>query len=661
MVTTARLPAGPKPWSYFLPVIYYLAFPLFPALFLHFSTTFPKAKALLRSARWQAITIYLPAVIFAGALEFFHLRAVISGELALFRIYHRFVTFHRGYLVLCVLAGLAALVHSSVTAADKSEKSKVRWILWGIAAGSAPFILLWTVPKIFSRQPLIPEEIIYLAMMLAPLSFAVAIVKYKIFDIEIVINRSLVYGLLTGFIAGLYLLLVGLSGRFLQNLSTTANNFIAIVCTLAAAIVFNPARQKIQKIVDLTFYRVKYNYRLAIKAFSQLMVAAKSQSETLDLLMTHIEASVPVEKIAILLPENGAFIIAASRRVREEDKAWLLNKTRELAKHQALPLTRKERADDSVAAYLQLLENHERTEIEMLLPVEMSGGQWGFLMLGRKRAGSKYSEEDLELLSMLAAEAFSAVERIRFQETAIREHAEKEKLEQLNRLKSEFVALVSHELRTPLTAIRWSVQNLLDGIPEKPSPKLHEYLAGIHDSSSLLSRMIENLLDVSKIEAGKLEIFPEALGLAEIMPAVVQAMAPVAEKKNIKIQIAALDGLRVRADRDALRVILFNLIENAVKYSPAGKAIYLTAQFASESAGAVAISVRDEGVGIPPEKQKMIFEKFERVLQEKQGREKGLGLGLYIVKELVAMQGGTIGVKSEAGAGSTFTFTLPAA
>jgi signal transduction histidine kinase len=265
------------------------------------------------------------------------------------------------------------------------------------------------------------------------------------------------------------------------------------------------------------------------------------------------------------------------------------------------------------------------------------------------------------LLSTLALEAFSALERIHFQEMAIYEQAEKEKLEALNQLKSEFISLVSHELRTPLTAIRWSVQNLLDGIPEKPSPKLQEYLAGIQDSGALLSRMIENLLDVSKIEAGKLEIFPEQLCLAEIVPAAAQAMAPAVEKKNIKIQIAALDGLRVRADRDALRVILFNLIENAVKYSPAGKAIHLTAQLASENAGAVAISVRDEGVGIPLEKQKTIFEKFERISQEKKAREKGLGLGLYIVKELVAAQGGAIAVESEAGAGSTFTFTLPAA
>jgi signal transduction histidine kinase len=660
MITTARLPAGPKPWNCFLPVIYYVAFPLFSALFLHFSTIFPKEKMLLRSAQWQAIIIYLPAVIFIFALEFFHLRALTSGDMAVFRLYYRIFNFHRGYLVLYFLLGLAALVHSSMTAADKSTKNKVRWILWGIAMGSAPFILLWTIPQIFSQPPFIPEEITYLALMLAPLSFAVAIVKYKIFDIEVVINRSLVYGLLTGFIVGLYLLLVGLSGKFLQNLSATANSFIAIICTLIAAIAFNPAKQKIQKIVDLTFYRVKYNYRLVIKEFSQLITTAKSQSEIFEMLMTYIDASIPVGKITVLLPNHRTLSIAASRRLQKEDKKWLDfaedDEILEVARRLALPLAREGRADPSAVAHLHL---HENFAHEILLPVKMSTGESGFLLLGHKRSGNKYSVEDLELLSMLASEAISALERIRFQEAAIRERVEKEKLEALSQLKSEFISLVSHELRTPLTAIRWSVQNLLDGVPEKPPPKLQEYLLGIHDSSTHLSRMIENLLDVSKIEAGRMEIAPERVSLAEIIPATVQAILLVAAKKNIRIQTEDLGDLCLRADRDAVQEILLNLLENAIKYSPAGKAVHVKARLADADAGMVAISVCDEGAGVPFEKQKTIFEKFERVLQEKKAREKGLGLGLYIAKKFVEAHGGTISVESEMGKGSIFTFTLP--
>jgi hypothetical protein len=211
----------------------------------------------------------------------------VFRAMAPFREYHRAFTWHRAYIVFYYLLAMAAILHSYRTAADKSEANKVRWILWGIAVGAAPFILFWTLPKLFTQSPIIPEELAYLTLLVTPLSFAAAIVKYKIFDIEIVINRSLVYGILTSCIVGLYLILVGFTGKFLHDMSPQADSYITISCTLIAALLFNPAKQKIQEIVDATFFRVQYNYRLAIKAFSPLMVTVKSQAETLELLMAH--------------------------------------------------------------------------------------------------------------------------------------------------------------------------------------------------------------------------------------------------------------------------------------------------------------------------------------------------------------------------------------
>ncbi|MDZ7292487.1 MAG: ATP-binding protein [candidate division KSB1 bacterium] len=668
MISTARLPAGPRPWSYFLPVVYNSVYPFFPALFLRFAMIFPREKVVLHLPSLQTWLIYLPAMMFILLLQIFHLRALSSGDMELYREYHLVFTFHRGYLVVFFLLAMAALLHSYLAADSRSEKDKVRWILWGIAAGSAPFILLWTIPQILGKPPIVPEEVTYLALMVVPLTFAFAIVKYRILDIEVVINRSLVYALLTALIVGIYLALVGLAGTFFLTMSAKANSFIAILCTLIAAALFNPAKQRIQNFVDKTFYQIKYNYRLAIKEFGQSLMAATTQSEVLDLLLSKIHATVPVGKMVILLPRDHEFEIVATHGLNEEERRWLQSNelVRQIKPHPR-PLARKGHADPwpaadrpGAAADWPALEALDRTGMELLLPVELSAGQCGILLLGAKLSGSKYLQEDVELLSTLSAEAFIALERIRFQEAAIREKAEREKAEELSRLKSEFVSLVSHELRTPLTAIRWSVQNLLDGIPESPSPKVREYLARIHDGSSHLSRMIKNLLDVTKIEAGKLEIFPERLRLAELIPACVQALTPVAAKKNIRIQAEKLNDLRVYADRDALQEILSNLIDNAIKYSPDGKTIYLNAR-RDETTDKVAISVRDEGAGIPPEKQVTIFEKFARLAQEKKAREKGLGLGLYIVKKLVEAQGGTIELESKEGAGSTFIFTLPIA
>jgi len=662
MVGTARLPAGAQPWNYFLPAFYYLVYPFFPALLLHFLLSFPRHKRLLPSPRLQDWAIYVPAIVFVLALEIFHGRALSSADMALFREYHRVFTFHRGYIVIYFFLAMAAVVHSYFTANDESEKNKTRWILWGIAVGASPFMLLWTLPNLLDAAPIIPEEIAELAIVVAPLSFAVAIVKYKLFDVEIVINRSIVYSLLTGAIVGFYLLLVGLAGHFLHDISPQANSFIAISFTLVAALIFHPAKQKIQRFVDRTFYRVKYNYRLAISAFSPLMVTAKSRDETLELLMAHIENSIPLEKMAVLLPRHGVFEIAASRGVKDEEKNWLgfaeQDEVIRLAKTHAKPLAKAGGADSGAAAYRRLLEHFDRTRMEILLPVEMSTGHWGFLVFGQKRSGTRYSVEDLELLSMFALEAFSALERIRLQEMAIYERAEKEKLEALSQLKSEFISLVSHELRTPLTAIRWAAQNLIDGIPAKSPPPIEHYLQDIHASSLHLGRMIENLLDVSKIESGKLEILPESVCLAEMIDTVIHSVTPLVAGKSLQMQTEVSKELQVKADRDALQEILSNLIENAIKYSPEGKTVSV---HACETEGRVVISVRDEGMGIPAEKQKAIFEKFERVAQNKKIREKGLGLGLYIVKKLVEAQNGAIQVQSQIGVGSTFTVTLPGA
>ena len=142
-----------------------------------------------------------------------------------------------------------------------------------------------------------------------------------------------------------------------------------------------------------------------------------------------------------------------------------------------------------------------------------------------------------------------------------------------------------------------------------------------------------------------------------IIARVVQSVTSQVFKKNLQIQIDAPEELSVKADRDALEEILSNLIENAIKFSLAGKTVTITARAQD---GAAAIAVRDEGVGIPRERQKTIFEKFEQATQKKKSRDKGLGLGLYIAKKLVEAQGGTIAVESQIDAGSTFTFTVPA-
>ena len=235
--------------------------------------------------------------------------------------------------------------------------------------------------------------------------------------------------------------------------------------------------------------------------------------------------------------------------------------------------------------------------------------------------------------------------------------AANDQLKELDKLKSRFLSNVSHELKTPLTAIVGLAANMLDGITGRLNDKQREYLSDIRASSDRLARLIKDLLDLSIIEAGRVEFRPAPFALASLVREVANSLRPVAEQKLINIQVISTEAsTTVWADRDRIAQVLTNLIGNAIKFtSPQGK-VMVSAQM---NGGAWAeVTIGDTGPGIPAEEAERIFDEFYQITRP--GIEsRGVGLGLAISKKLVEMHGGKIGVKIEMGKGSTFYFTLP--
>ncbi|HEX2227552.1 MAG TPA: ATP-binding protein [Candidatus Binatia bacterium] len=235
-----------------------------------------------------------------------------------------------------------------------------------------------------------------------------------------------------------------------------------------------------------------------------------------------------------------------------------------------------------------------------------------------------------------------------------------ERLKELDRLKSGFVSNVSHELKTPLTVIGSLADNMLDGITGPLNEKQTRYMSGIKDSADRLARLIHDVLDLSVIEAGKVDLKVKSFGLPALVHEVIETMRPVAEEKNITIEAPPIDGNRVAwADRDKITQVLTNLIDNALKFTPRGGKVSLALEPVPGSHW-LRLSVIDNGPGIPPEEAKRIFDEFYQIHQRGAEKIKGVGLGLAICKKLVDMHGGTLDVTSAPGAGSTFSFTVPA-
>jgi len=233
----------------------------------------------------------------------------------------------------------------------------------------------------------------------------------------------------------------------------------------------------------------------------------------------------------------------------------------------------------------------------------------------------------------------------------------KEELERASKFKDQFLSTMSHELRTPLNAVLGFSELLTEERYGPLNERQQRYIKHIHTGGKHLLTLINDILDLSKIEAGRLQLTLENVLVPTSFAEVVDTMRSLADKKSQRLLQEVPSGLSVRADPTRFKQVLMNLIGNAIKFTPEGGEIRLSAH---EREGAVRVEVRDSGPGIPVEEQKRIFEAFYR-LGETDKKTEGTGLGLAITRRLVELHGGNLGLESQPGSGSCFYFTLPVA
>jgi signal transduction histidine kinase len=276
----------------------------------------------------------------------------------------------------------------------------------------------------------------------------------------------------------------------------------------------------------------------------------------------------------------------------------------------------------------------------------------GSLTLTRKTPG-EFSPEIVETLKTFATQSALAIQNARL----FREIEEKgRQLEIASRHKSQFLANMSHELRTPLNAILGYTELLQDGIYGQIPDKAQETMQRVDRSGRHLLALINDVLDLSKIEAGQLTLSLDDYSLKEVVQTVVTALEPLAAEKKLALTVTVAPDLPVgRGDDRRLSQVLLNLVGNAVKFTDAGE----VRVEAKASAGIFLVSVSDTGPGIAAEDQARIFEEFQQVDTSNTRKKGGTGLGLSIAKRILALHGGRIWVESALGNGSTFSFTLP--
>jgi signal transduction histidine kinase len=311
-------------------------------------------------------------------------------------------------------------------------------------------------------------------------------------------------------------------------------------------------------------------------------------------------------------------------------------------------VVRRDLTEREYPADEQLLELGLRSEL--VTPLLLGARMIGMLSLSRDRQDA-FSADEVELVSLLGRLVATAVQNIRAYEA---ERRRVEELARLSQLRADFVSLVSHELRSPMAAVIGAARTLQDRWRMLSAAQRESFLALIGDETTRLAELVADVLDTSRIEAGTFSYRFEEVDLGRVVDEAVETAVLAQQEVTV---VASVHGAlpTIRGDHARLRQVLGNLIENAVKYSPEAGEVRLAAAAGN---GAVRISVRDNGPGIPRDQQARIFEKFGRADVEG-GSKPGSGLGLFIARSIAEAHGGSLDVSSGSDGGSTFTLTVP--
>jgi signal transduction histidine kinase len=678
--TDATFSMNEQGWqSRFVPLVQFTSSAFLPCLFLRCFSTYPSAKGFTKSKffRWW---IYAPGVILSVAMLMLYLAGNNYRKSFFLIDISPLLPLNTIFLFSFSIAGQACLLHTWLVGKVERERKQAKWLFLGISIGTLPLTFLDTLPFAFGVELPYSRYSAYTLIMIM-ICYGIAIMRHKLLDIELVLNRSTVYAAVSSVTLVVYLLSVQILGKVfidpsvsaISQRSKTALSFFSI---LIVALLFAPMKHRIQDLIDKAFYQRRYSYRLTLLNLSEAISMMLSLDELGKTLLNQLAEALQPEFAAILLGSGSTYQV--HKQTGDEEKLKETLRQTNLKSIKDKPI----RTNKGI----------------LVIPLLRQSQPIGFILLGKKRSGKNYNAEDISLMKTLSHETAVAIEnaiiyeklheRVSFMEEAYERLIEafresypeiptpgnplsenidiisqldvitealiksSEKLKELDELKSQFLSNVSHELRTPLTSIKGYADNLLDGFVGKLDEKQRKYMERISVNCDRLVRMVNDILTRFRIDAGRLELKPTKVSLYSLISEVAFEFSLIAEKKAVSLTSDCPSNVILFADEDRLRQIIINLLDNAIKYTPSSGKVLVYVQDKEKD---VDIAVEDTGIGISSEDIDKIFDGFSPVKHE----EGGAGIGLSIVKDLVELHNGRISVLSEIGKGSQFTVTLP--
>lgn len=469
-------------------------------------------------------------------------------------------------------------------------------------------------------------------------SIAYAILRHRLFDIRLLVVRSIVYALLVFSIGVIYVIGFLFLHPFTQN-----GQAISIFLILVLVFSFQPLRSFLEKITDSIFYKEKYDQQRLLYDLALLMASTLRLGDLTKKLLGKIRHEMRISYGAfIFIEKQGAFTITHDGY--EHEPIFRDEEVTTLLEQQSVTVL-EELSEGDVKELLR------RLNINILIPLRVQGESIGVLVLGEKRSGDMYATRDVRLLEIFAPEASIAIQNAQGVERLIK----------LDEVKSEFITVVSHQLRTPLSVSRWNFELLFEGTYGKLSAPIEEVLRHTYNALISLNQTLNDLMIALEIEEEKSVLHIEENEFEkDILDQVLLIFKSEVEQKHLKIIKNIVIPSPIFGDRHKLMKIFEVLLDNAIRYSPAKSSITISGKVIEKNGREEHIfSITDRGIGVEPKNRELIFQRFFRGEEAKHIVPDGLGLGLFIAKAYVKLHGGGLWIEEQPLPGSTFSFSIP--
>lgn len=536
--------------------------------------------------------------------------------------------------------------------------------LLSVVGGSITNLVIPALTRDSSSSLLMPVAVLILS---SGLSYA--IVRHSLFDIKQATMRTVGYALTISAMAGIYVVLayavsmLFFRGEVVEGVSFSPLN---IGLALILAFIFQPIKRFFDRITNKIFYCNEYDRDVFLVEFGRIL----SHDTDLRLLLNdandYLATNLKAEQSYFYLIDRGIHGNGSvkANKITDEEVEQLANYYRQQAEEPRAIVA-------EAVTYEPIKRILDRRKITIMLPLVAQKQIFGFFFLGEHKSRD-YSRRDINTLQSIANELTIAiqnslsVEEVRELNRTLQhrvDEATKElrttnrQLQRLDEAKDEFMSIASHQLRTPLTTIKGYLDMVLDGDMGKITSMQHKVLSEAFMSSERMVQLINDFLNISRLQTGKFMIDRTWIDLTDIVREELQLLKVVAKQRDLKlVSNFAKDVPLINADGEKLRQVIINMIDNAIYYSNPGTSIQVNLKKEDKS---LVFTVVDTGIGVPKSEQVGLFGKFFRGSNARKRRPDGTGVGLFLAKKVVTAHGGEMIFESTEGKGSTFGFRLP--